>query len=337
MIAWRTLKAAFPAWLLLALLFAALYDGPPPARALAKGAALATVTALSLLPLWWVSGAIPWPRRVTPRVYAVHLTIAGAYGVAWAMLDLAQASVLAGESRFGFFSRELVLYGAMIYPAAMGLFYAMRAQRRARAQELAAARLQSLATQARLDALRARLNPHFLYNALHALPTLIRHEPEAALQAIERLGAILRYVLDEGRDAVSLGTEWRFVEDYLAIERLRLGERLRVVAELEPPARDCLVPPLSVQPLVENAIRHAIAPRVEGGCVTVRAGLDGAWLRIEVSDDGPGAAPAAGATGFGLRAVRERAEAWTDDGLRGGLTVSTAPGLGFTATLLLPA
>ena len=335
----RTLEAALPAWLLSTLMFAALYQGFPSTRAFAKGAALAAVTAVSALVLWWASGRIPWPRRVTLGVYAVHLAAAAAYGVLWAGLDLGQASLIAGENRFRYFSLDLVLYGVIIYGLAMGLFYAIRAQQRARTQELAAARLQQVATQARLDALRARLNPHFLYNCLHALAALVRHEPETAERAIERLGAILRYVLDQDREGVTLGAEWRFVEDYLEIERLRLGDRLRVVARLDLEARDCLVPPVSVQPLVENAIRHGIAPRVEGGCVRVRAGIEGDYLRIVVTDDGPGAAAGAAAmgAGLGLRSVRERAEAWTSDGLRGALDVASRPGLGFTATLTLPA
>ncbi|HET7425745.1 MAG TPA: histidine kinase [Gemmatimonadales bacterium] len=335
---WRTVRAALPAWLLLALFFAALYDGLTPSRALLKGAALATVTGLSLVALWWASGWLPWPTRVTLATYLAHVALALGYGVVWTVLDLAQGSLLAGESRFRFFSLALVLYGSAIYVLAMGVFYAIRAHQRIAAQELAAARLERVATEARLDALRARLNPHFLYNALHALGALVRHDPAGAERAVERLGAILRYVLDRDEAGVTLGTEWRFVEDYLAIEQLRLGDRLRIHADLDVEALECLVPPISVQPLVENAIRHGIAPRVEGGCVGVRASVAGDYLRIVVTDDGPGAASSpATSRGLGLRAVRERAQAWRADGLSGGLEIATAPGRGFTATLTLPA
>jgi two-component system LytT family sensor kinase len=328
---WRTLRAALPAWLLLALMFAAFYDGFPSARAVAKGAALATVTAASALALWWVSGRVPWPARVTYRTYLAHVTLAAAYGVLWTFLDLAQASLIAWENRFRFMSVELVLYGMIIYAVAMCLFYAMRAHERARANALAAAR-------ARLDALRARLHPHFLYNALHGLSALVRHDPDLAEEAIERLGRTLRYVLDREEDGVSLCTEWRFVEDYLAIERLRLGDRLRLTADFDAESGDCLVPPLCLQPLVENAIRHAIAPRAEGGWIDIRARVDGEYLRITVRDDGPGASAEAveSGRGLGLEALRERMRAWTVDTHAGELAITTAPGRGFTAVVTLP-
>jgi sensor histidine kinase YesM len=335
---WRALQAAFPAWLLLALVFAALYDGFPSPRTFGKGAALALVTGLSAWLIWWASGRVPWPSRVTARVYLVHLGLAVAYGVLWTLLDLGQASLLAWDNRFRFFGLELVIYGMIVYGVGIGLSYAVRSQERARAHALNAARLESLANRARLDALRARLNPHFLYNCLHTLSALVRHQPSAAETAIERLGFILRYVLEQDDQGVSLGAEWRFVKDYLAIEHLRLGDRLRLAVELDDAARDCLVPPLSLQPLVENAVRHAVAPRIEGGRIGIRARVDGNWLRIEVTDDGPGTAPdrVFGGRGVGLQAVRERLEAWTCDGRRGGLSVLTAPGRGFTATVIVP-
>ena len=336
---WRTLTATLPAWLLLALLFAALYDGFPAPRAFAKGGALATVTAASAFVLWWVSGRVPWPARVTLRVYGAHVALAAAYGVLWTLLDLAQASLLAWENRFRFMSVELVLYGMIVYGLAMSLFYAIRAHDRMRANDVATAQLERIAAQARLDALRARVNPHFLYNALHGLSVLVRHDPDAAQDAIERLGRVLRYVLDRGEEGVSLNTEWCFVEDYLAIERLRLGDRLRLTLAIDPAARGCLVPPLSVQPLVENAIRHAIAPRPGGGWVDVRARVEGEYLRVTVRDDGPGASAEslAPGRGLGLDALRERVRAWNAETQAGELAIVTTPGSGFSATLTLPA
>jgi sensor histidine kinase YesM len=335
---WRTLKAALPAWLLLALVFAALYDSFPAPRAFAKGGALAAVTAASALVLWWLSGRVPWPSRVTLHVYAAHVALAAAYGVLWTILDLAQGSLLAWENRFRFMSVELVLYGMIVYGLAMALFYAIRAHDRVRANELATAQLERVAAQARLDALRARVNPHFLYNALHGLSVLVRHDPDGAQDAIERLGRTLRYVLDRGEEGVSLSTEWCFVEDYLAIERLRLGDRLRLTVDITSEARMCLVPPLSVQPLVENAIRHAIAPRADGGRVDVRARVEGEYLRVTVCDDGPGASAEAlvSGRGVGLDALRARVREWSVEAHGGDLAITTAPGLGFSATLTLP-
>jgi LytS/YehU family sensor histidine kinase len=265
--------------------------------------------------------------------------LAAAYGVFWTVLDLAQASLLAWENRFRFMSVELVLYGMIVYGLAMALFYAIRAHERVRINDLAAAHLERVVAQARLDALRARVNPHFLYNALHGLSALVRHDPDAAQDAIERLGRTLRYVLDRGEEGVSLITEWCFVEDYLAIERLRFGDRFRLTVDIDPSARACLVPPLSVQPLVENAIRHAIAPRAGGGHLDVCARVEGEYLRVTVRDDGPGASPEslAARTGLGLDALRARVQAWSVEGHTGELVIATAPGLGFSATLRVPA
>jgi two-component system LytT family sensor kinase len=180
-----------------------------------------------------------------------------------------------------------------------------------------AARAEVLSAEAQLAALRARLNPHFILNLLHTLMGLVGRDPASAQAALEQLGDVLRYALrvqSQGLDEVRLREEWEFVERYLALERLRLGERLRTRLEVEEDLLDEVVPVFSLQPLVENAVRHAIAPRASGGSIAVRAARDGDTIRLTVDDDGApardaGAAAAAGGSGIGLRLIRERLSA----------------------------
>jgi len=231
-----------------------------------------------------------------------------------------------------------LLTSAWVYGLVAGISYLIRTQRRLREREVAAARAEALAAEAQLQAVRAQLNPHFFYNALHALSTLIRHDPARAEAALDRLGELLRYALDrDGDEPVHLNQEWTFASTYLELERLRLGDRLRLDAQLDDAALECLVPPFVIQPLVENAVRHGIAGRPEGGTLRVRAAARDDRLTLEVSDDGPGADPAEveAAPGLGLRSLRRRLAAAYRGSER--LAVDTAVGRGFRVTVTLPA
>jgi LytS/YehU family sensor histidine kinase len=150
---------------------------------------------------------------------------------------------------------------------------------------------------------------------------------------------MLRYVLDSNRAAqedVALGDELEFVRNFLALEQLRLGDRLRVVENLHPDTLDCVIPSLTLQPLVENAVKYAVASRVQGGTIRISSSLQGSSLMLEVSDDGPGvAAPVEGGSGVGLRAVRQRLENRFPGA--SSFQVRTAPGEGFAVHLMLPA
>ena len=156
-------------------------------------------------------------------------------------------------------------------------------------QQLAAVRAEQLVVEARLRSLESRLHPHFLFNTLNSISALITIDPPRADRIVGRLSALLRASLDTGsRSLIPLGDELAMVEDYVDIERARFGSRLRCRVEAPAELRDAPVPPLSVQSLVENAVKHGIAPQRSGGDVLVSASAANGRLTIEVSDTGAG-------------------------------------------------
>jgi LytS/YehU family sensor histidine kinase len=253
------------------------------------------------------------------------------YAVSWWMLNNIIQSVVARRAVLviGPGVVPFLVVGAWLYLVTAGVAYATREAERAARAEATAARSQ-------LAALRAQLHPHFLFNALHTVVQLIPREPRRAARAAEQLAALLRITTEEHRDLVSLGEEWELVERYLEIERIRFGERLRVEARLTDEARAALVPSFAVQTLVENAVRHGAAPRVEPTDVTVTGTTAEGVLTVRVRDTGVGATAAqvAESGGSGLRRLRDRLAVL--HARRARLDVATAPGEGFTATLEIP-
>jgi LytS/YehU family sensor histidine kinase len=173
------------------------------------------------------------------------------------------------------------------------------------------ARAEALRARAELALLRSQLNPHFVLNTLHALMGLVRREPVKAEAALERLGELLRFGLHvhhASLDQVAFREEWAFVSSYLALEQMRLGDRLRLSLSAGEDVMDVPIPPFALQPLVENAITHAISPRREGGRLDLRVRRVGGRLLLEVEDDGPGTSEAAVSASprLGVRLLRER-------------------------------
>ncbi|HEY1760774.1 MAG TPA: sensor histidine kinase [Bryobacteraceae bacterium] len=164
--------------------------------------------------------------------------------------------------------------------------------------------------EARLAALSSQINPHFLFNTLNSVTALIRLDPEQARQVVQRLSKILRRLLRQQDNLTPLGKELSFIDDYLAIEMVRFGDKLRFVKEIDPATLDLLVPSMMLQPLVENSIRHGLASKVDGGTIHVRSKIVGGRLQILVEDDGVGIPEAKLATlfehGIGVNNVNER-------------------------------
>lgn len=273
---------------------------------------------------------LPWPHPMRPLFVAQHVGAAALYALAFVLVNSVIESVvrlhavIVVGSGFGPF---LVL-GVWLYVMIAGIAYATDATERA-------ARAEALAARAQLAALRAQLNPHFLFNALHTVVQLIPHEPARASEAAELVAELLRTTLEESRDLVSLGEELAFVRRYLAVERIRFGDRLVVDERLEAAVLDAMVPAFAVQTLVENAVRHGAAPRVEATTISIVARVAGDAVIVSVHDSGAGAsAEALERGGTGLRRLRERLAVLY--GTRARLDVTPPGRAGFEATLTLP-
>ncbi len=294
---------------------------------------------------WLVAGWMPWGKWNGLWLYGLHLGGAIIYAVVWWLGTAVLRTAMRGgninqsirDAVTGPFLFWNILLGVLIYGVCIGLFYAARSQEEVRDQRLQTARAEAVAARAQLTALQARLNPHFLFNALHSLSTLIETDQRLAEEAVDRLGTLFRYSLEQsGRETVTLRQEWSFVEDYLAIEQLRFGDRMTVKTHIEPRTLDVHVPPFCLQPLVENAIRHGIAPLEGPGTVTIVASMEEGSLRLDIIDDGVGADKATmdSGQGFGLQALRRYVEHNAAGG--GRLTVESRPGSGCRASVLLP-
>jgi len=290
--------------------------------------------------------AMPWSSRRWVRFFAKHIALALAFAAlsgaatvtAFAVFPMSFEDVAEAEtSEAAIFVGQMFL-SSLLYCLLVGFTYAAMGEIRTRQQTAAAARAEALRAQAELKALRAQVNPHFLFNTLHSLLALVRKDARAAEEAIEQFGDLMRYALraqQEAGDSVPLAEEWAFARDYLALEKLRLGERLQIHADIDDATLAHSVPSFSLQPLLENSIGHAIAPRARGGNVWIRAAVGGGRLTLEVRDDGPGAGEEAieASEGTGLRLLRQRLAALHGDAAA--LTTRT-DGEGFTVTVELP-
>jgi signal transduction histidine kinase len=225
-----------------------------------------------------------------------------------------------------------------VYWALLGFQHAIDYYRESRERAVAAAHLETRLVEAQLQALQRQLHPHFLFNTLHAISALVHRDPDRADQMIERLSDLLRVTLDKvGVQEVPLAEELDYLQTYLAIQQVHFGDRLRVAWSIEPAALDALVPNLLLQPLVENAVTHGLAPRREGGTLTVDAQCQGDRLIVRVRDDGVGMTTGAlDAANQGVGVTNTRARLERLYGVDARLTFETRPGHGVVASIELP-
>jgi two-component system LytT family sensor kinase len=197
-----------------------------------------------------------------------------------------------------------------------------------------------LLLEARLDALQRQINPHFLFNTLNSIASLVRTRPEKAREMTVKLANILRALLKDHDTYVPLREELRFTDDYLDIEVVRFGAKLRVVKELAPETLDLPVPSILLQPLIENSIKHGLEPRIEGGTITLRSRIEEGRLHIEVADDGvgistrPASAVRRTGAGIGMKNVQERLDVLY--GNQASFKVVSSPGRGTLVSIDLP-
>jgi len=279
------LAAAWLPFMILWLIFAMQMGAP---FRLAFTRSLFAIALAAVLGLAVTRFCAATPLQLRPRFYASHLGAACLYAAMWT----AGMRLYDGKPVPRSLLSVWFIEAFWIYAIVAGASYALQMQR-------------SLAT-ARLDALRARLHPHFLFNALHTVGALVRHDPAEAESAVEKLGDMLRYTLRDGEgDAVPFADEWEFTRRYLEFEQLRYGDRLRVEADIDPQSLACSAPSFALQTLVENAVRHSIDTRTEGGTIEISARTSGERLHIRVRDDGGNGRSESG-TRYGLAALRER-------------------------------
>jgi two-component system, LytTR family, sensor kinase len=288
---------------------------PPWGPVLKHGLFEACQWAIVTLAIFWLARRFPLERGRVLRRIPVHLA-----GVL--ILSMARVVAMVEASRhvdwLGVrdFNRQYYLWFhnyVLFCVLLVGIAHAVVYYRRYRERERAAERLAAGLTEARLQALKMQLQPHFLFNTLNAISALIPADARPARRMVAHLGDLLRIALEhEETQEVTLREELAFLEPYLEIEQARLGDRLTVVTDIAPETLDALVPHLMLQPLVENAIRHGIAPRIEAGMVTISSslGADDRSLHLEVRDDGPGIGlpGAGGRKGVGLSNIQARLE-----------------------------
>jgi len=221
-----------------------------------------------------------------------------------------------------------------VFVVAVLAYEKLRRQARDVEQREQQARHAALAAQ--LAALQARTNPHFLFNSLNAVAGLIQEDPERAEQMVERMSDLFRYTIDGSRRrSAPLREEMAMVRDYLDIEGIRLGDRLRYRVEVADGLDEVPVPPLLLQPIVENAIRHGVSQRREGGSVEITVSRAGEHLLIRVADDGPGPGGSSHAgSGTSMRELRKRLRLSYED--RASLETRQGPDGGYEVLLRLP-
>jgi signal transduction histidine kinase len=316
-------------------------------KALAWQMSAASLFALMTPAILWLARRFRIERHNWPRRLVIHL-LAGT--LIAAILALGHSCIDIVFSK-GFFDQatvnrlpQLIVYlldkELAVYWLIVGLSHAFSYYNRYRSGELRAAHLEAQLAQAQLQALKMQLHPHFLFNTLNAISELIYKNSEAAEEMLAQLSDMLRLSLDKvGVQEVSLKEEVEFLKKYLEIEQTRFHERLKVEIKVDPQALDACVPNMILQPLVENAVRHAIAPRAAGGLIEIEARRVNGMLRVEVRDDGRGlpvdAQKIFSHSGVGLSNTRARLMHLYGRASHN-FILCNSPGRGLTVKLMIP-
>ena len=291
-ITWRGVSVVAVIWLLYAVLYALLIarDSAMPLGSLFRGqVATNLMLALYSVPIWWLVVRGMDHRRWGWKI-AAHLLL----GPAYAWLGLVSVIVLVRMTAPEVAVQEVqevgqwIFYGNLtVYAVQFSIYHMVRSFQRMRWQEQRAMALMVLAQEQELAALKAQVNPHFLFNTLNAITAMVGRDPEQAREMIARLAEMLRYALDSSkRDWVSLGEDLNFAQAYLDLEAYRFPDRLEVHYEIEAEVLEAPVPPILLQPLVENAVKHGIAPGEGRGVITLRIAGTNDRLHVSVEDTG---------------------------------------------------
>jgi hypothetical protein len=314
---WGRLGAYLAAWALIGTLVAAQLVLAAPfgwIEALAFAVPLALLYAFVGLGSFWVCRAAPLALAQLPRSLGTQLLAAVLSAVLWLAAGRGWALVLERTEVFpGLAAKQaeaaplLFGLGVALSLLSAALHYLLGALDASQAAERRALELDVASREAELRALRAQIHPHFLFNSLNSISALIAAKPEEARRLCVRLGDFLRRSLTVGsKETIPLGEELDLAEQLLAIEKVRFGERLTHAVRADDAARACLVPPLVLQPLVENAVTHGIAQLIDGGAVRVEAERRGGELLIVVENPRDPDSPGRRGAGIGLQNVKRR-------------------------------
>jgi len=268
--------------------------------------------------IFWTDARLPFQEKQLGMRILAHLPVSGVltllYTYLWdvmiAAVGLNPWSSLSAKGFLASVSNEGILWKWLVYWVIFGARQTFRYYERYLDSELRLERMERSFSQARLNALRMQLDPHFLFNALNTISSQVERNPRLARTMIEHLGDLLRLSLDaRDRQEIPLAEELAFLDHYVAIQKIRFAENLRIEIQVAPAVKYALVPCLIVQPLVENAIRHGISGRATGGTVTVVALRGPNQVEIRVADNGVGLPPGwtlETSSGMGLFVTRER-------------------------------
>jgi hypothetical protein len=295
--------------------------------------------------LWWGGFRRPGIVGFAPAALGLHFILSCVLGVAHLLMlgslgftdpnwrgQASAAQVWTSLMNLNRFGLEILLYGFVL-----GIIGTMQFQMRAQRDSMKSLELQRQLSEARLRALQMQLEPHFLFNTLNAITTLVElGRQEQAVEMLEHLNTLLKSTLKRtAPEKVPLCEELEVVENYLAIEQVRFADRLRIEIKVEPAALDSLVPCFLLQPIVENAIRHGIAHCESDGLVEATARRDGNLLRLQVRDTGSGRSGRAKAgNGIGLQNTRERLSHFYQDGYA--MKAEPLPAGGFEVAIAIP-
>jgi len=289
-------------------------------------------------------------RRLTsasPSVFiiaAVHLALSTPFSLAHAVITGLFMYPIPAIWWNPLLSTEFAIYfylgGWITYCAVIGVLQTLKYHNRFLSSQVELARVERRLVESHLNALRLQLEPHFLFNTLNAISSELAANPELAREMIEDLGALLRQSLDcQGSTEITLAQELALLDHYLAIQKLRFGDRIQVRIQVEPATLSALVPSMFLQPLVENAIRHGLEGRLSGGEILVSAEHVGGQLEVKVLDDGVGLPPQWGietSKGVGIRVTRERLQALYSEPGGHEFSVSRRKGAGTEVAIRLP-
>lgn len=340
----RRLALYLAAWLVLALLLAVLLLDTGSlvlADAFVVMAGPTVVLAFVCMAAWYSAKALPLEKTGAGALATAHLLGAAVTSAGWLFLlrvtarSIESLGFAAGawdavESR----AWALALTGVLLYLLALAMHYLLIASEQAREIERREMEVRMLAREAELKALKAQLDPHFLFNSLNSISSLCGSNPASARTLTTMLAEYLRKSLRLGSaESVTFSEELELVASYLAVERVRFGERLEVEQSIEEGVRALRIPPLLLQPLVENAVTHGVGQLLEGGTVRIAARREGDFARITVENGRDPDSPSRPGEGIGLTNTRRRVETFYSSAAR--MDVESEPER-FRVVLTLP-